>query len=214
MAKKMYFDEAHVKELVTRFQNEMKKSDDGGYYCDDKQLEKEIVSNLMLIVNAIINKYSFWLFDTVDELRQEAIAECWKALPTFNPEKGTCFNLFSLICKYHLIQFTVKQKNNRMNADIDIHPEVAYPEDHNFDLFLEDLETLLLKGIAEKYPEKYDRYIKLTAVLMEYLYKNHAVLGKNDLIAAFKSYGFRASEFKEFIKDIEVFKEQAYELAK
>lgn len=211
---KMYFNEEHVKSLITRFQSEMKQGKSGGYYCDDKKLEKEIVDNLMLIVNAIINKYSFWLFDTPEELQQESIAECWKALPTFDSSKGTCFNLFSLICKYHLIQYTVKQKNNRLNADIDIHPELAQPEEHNMELFLEAFENLILTGIAKHYPEKQEKYVKLTAILMEYLVKNQAILGKTDLTNAFKSYGFKVSEVKEYLKDIELFKEEAYELAK
>lgn len=213
--KNMYFDNEYVTELITNYQQSLEFDENGKIIKADKSLEKEIVTNLMLIVNAIINKYSFWRFDEVENLQAEAIAECWKYIPNFDTSKGTCFNLFSLICKYHLIGFTLKEHKNRQNADVDIHPELESQQGFEFDDFLEDLEKIFIAKIKENFPNKEKQYIELTAILMEYLVKTGGqILGKNDLYSAFRGYGYKLSEYSSFIKDMMKFKEDFYELAR
>lgn len=212
--KNMYFDNEYVTDLITKYQKSLVIKD-GKIIKADRKLETEIVANLMLIVNAIINKYSLWRFDELENLQAEAITECWKYIPNFDTSKGTCFNLFSLICKYHLIGYTLKEHKNRQNADVDIHPELESREEFNFTFFLESLEQFFIEKINTHFKDKKEKYLELTAILMEYLDKNGGqVLGKNDLFSAFRSYGYKLSDYKNFIKDMEQFKNEFYELAR
>ena len=181
--KNMYFDNEYVTDLITKYQKSLVIKD-GKIIKADRKLETEIVANLMLIVNAIINKYSLWRFDELENLQAEAITECWKYIPNFDTSKGTCFNLFSLICKYHLIGYTLKEHKNRQNADVDIHPELESREEFNFTFFLESLEQFFIEKINTHFKDKKEKYLELTAILMEYLDKNGGqVLGKNDLFS-------------------------------
>lgn len=212
--KNMYFDNQYVTDLIIKYQNSLVFENDKIVKAD-KSLENEIVANLMLIVNAIINKYSLWRFDDNENLQAEAIAECWKYIPNFDTSKGTCFNLFSLICKYHLIGYTLKEHKNRQSADIDIHPELESKEGFNYSLFLESLEQFFIEKINTYFESKKEKYLELTAILMEYLDKNGGqVQGKNDLFTAFRNYGYKLSDYKGFIKDMEQFKEELFELAR
>ena len=211
---KNYFDNERVTELILKYQKSL-VFDGDRIIKSDKTIEEEIIKNLMLIVNAIINKYSLWRFDETENLQAEAIAECWKYIPNFDVSKGTCFNLFSLICKYHLIGYTVKEHKNRQAADIDIHPEVESQEEFDYSFFLESLEQFFIEKIKTHFKDKEEKYLELTAILMEYLDKNGGqVLGKNDLFSAFRGYGYKLSDYKNFIKDMEQFKEELYDLAR
>ena len=213
--KNMYFDNEYVTDLITKYQQSLVLDENGVIIKADKSLEEEIISNLMLIVRAIINKYSLWRFDETENLQAEAITECWKYIPNFDTSKGTCFNLFSLICKYHLIGYTSKEHKNRQNADVDIHPELESREPFNYSFFLESLEQFFIEKINNHFQNKKEKYLELVAILMEYLDKNGGqVLGKNDLFSAFRSYGYKLSEYKSFIKDMEQFKDELYELVR
>ena len=85
----------------------------------------------------------------------------------------------------------------------------------NFTFFLESLEQFFIEKINTHFEDKKEKYLELTAILMEYLDKNGGqVLGKNDLFSAFRSYGYKLSDYKNFIKDMEQFKNEFYELAR
>ena len=49
---------------------------------------------------------------------------------------------------------------------------------------------------------------------MEYLVKNRKIVGKSDLSSAFKSYGYKSSEYKAFIDEMSKYKSEFYELAR
>lgn len=218
MEKKMYFDDEHVTDLILNtYIPSLKYDEEGNLIDSDKKAEKEIIDNLLLIANAIINKYGLWRFGETAELQNEAVMECWRYIPNFNPDKGSCFNLFSLICKYHLISITKKDKKNRLNADIDICPDLESREPTNYDLFFDSLETELFNIVEDHFKddeEKYNKYLDLVSILMEYLRNNKVVVGKKDLYSAFKEYGYKNSDYKKFIADIEPYKDQLYEIAK
>ena len=48
---------------------------------------------------------------------------------------------------------------------------------------------------------------------MEYVRENKMIIGKNDLFSTFREYGYKTSDYKKFIADIEPYKQQLYELA-
>lgn len=219
--KNMYFDEEAVKHLIIDvYQPSLKYEidQDGKKVCvdrtgADKEVEKEIMANLLLIANAIINKYSYWRFDSVEDLQSECLKAMWYYLPNYVPGKGTAFNLFSILCKRHLLNFTLKNQKHRLTADIDICPDAENKEELNYDIFFEDLENTFLNIIDRHYlKEKRKKYIELTSILMEYLDKNKKIVGKNDLISAFREYGYKSSEYKAFIEEISKYKEDFYEL--
>ena len=220
--KNMYFDEELVKGLILEKYQPFLKYDineKGKRVCVDrsqapKDVEKEIMANLFLIANAIINKYRFWRFDTVDELQAEALRAMWVYLPNFIPSKGTCFDLFSIICKRHLLNFTLKNYKHRITADVDVCYEVSAQDDMNYNLFFEDLEKTFLNIIDRHYvKDTRKKYIELTSILMEYLVKNRKIAGKNDLLAAFKSYSYKSTEYKKFIEEMSKYKDEFYALA-
>jgi hypothetical protein len=213
--KNMYFDEARVVDLIiNHYQPSLKYDENGKIIARDSEAEEEILANLLLVAKAIINKYSYWRFCSNEDLESECLKECWKYLPKFTTEKGTAFNLFSIICKMHLLNYTLKLKKYRLTADIDIHPEVQAEDETRYSLFFEALEGQFLKTINEHYlKEKRIKYIQLSSILMEYLVKNRMVVGKNDLISSFREYGFKSSDYKDFIKEMSKYKLGFYDLA-
>jgi hypothetical protein len=221
--KNMYFDEELVKDLIiNKYQPylEYGVNEKGKRVCINrdnapKDVEKEIMGNLFLIAKAIINKYRFWRFDTIDELQAEALRAMWVYLPNFIPNKGSAFDLFSIICKRHLLNFTLKNYKHRLTADVDVCYDLSAKEEINYNVFFEDLERTFLNIINRHYlKEKRKRYIELTSILMEYLVKNRKIVGKSDLSSAFKSYGYKSAEYKAFIEEMSKYKEEFYNLAR
>lgn len=215
--KGMYFDEDYFADLViNKYLPTVKKDKDGKIISSDKVLEKEVLANILLVVNAVINKYGIWRFEKVEVLRSEGLAECWRSLPTFDPSrKKKFFHFLSLVAKYHLINLTKKDKEMREAADIAIQPDLESQKIVKDNFFFEDLEVVLFNIIDEHFSDSsiHDKYIDLASILMEYIRENKMIIGKNDLFAAFREYGYKTSDFKKFIKDIEPYKSLLYELA-
>lgn len=215
---KMYFDEDYFADLVlNKYLPTVKRDEEGKIISSDKVLEKEVLANMLLIVNAVINKYGIWRFEKKEVLRSEGLAECWRSLPTFDPSrKKKFFHFLSLVTKYHLINLTKKDKDYREMADVSIQPDLEsqnYVED-NF--FFEDMEITLFDIIDENFSDdkaKHDKYIDLASILMEYVKKNRMILGKNDLFSTFREYGYKTNDYKKFIADIEPYKSKLYDLA-
>ena len=46
---------------------------------------------------------------------------------------------------------------------------------------------------------------------MEYLDKNKKIVGKNDLVSAFREYGYKSSDYKKFIEEMSKYRE-AFEM--
>lgn len=217
--KNMYFDEEYVKGLIMNDYLpylEYGINEKGKKVCTnrdrvDKEIEREIMGNLLLIANAIINKYRYWRFESLDDLQAESLKAMWEYLPKFDPEKGNAFDLFSLICKKHLLNFTLKNKRNRDTNDIDCVFDISARPIVNYNLMFEDMEKTFLEIIDRHYlREKRKKYIELTSILMEYLDKNKKIVGKNDLLAAYKSYGYKSTDYKKFIEDISKYKQEFY----
>lgn len=221
--KNMYFDEELVKDLiVNQYQPflDYGVNEKGKKVCTcrdraSKDVEKEIMGNLLLIANAIINKYRYWRFEPVDDLQAEALKAMWYYLPNFVPGKGSAFDLFSIICKRHLLNFTLKNYKHRIASDIDSCYDVANPEAVDYNILFDNIEKTFLSIINKHYiGAKRKKYIELTSILMEYLVKNNKIVGKNDLLSAFKEYGYKSTEYKKFIEEISKYKEELYEVVK
>lgn len=214
---KMYFDEDYFADLVlNKYLPTVKRDSEGKIIASDKVLEKEVLANMLLIVNAVINKYGIWRFERREILRNEGLAECWRSLPTFDPSrKKKFFHFLSLVAKYHLINLTKKDKDSREMADVSIQPDLESQKYIEDNFFFEDMEITLFDIIDENFSddkEKHDKYIDLASILMEYVKKNRIIIGKNDLFSTFREYGYKTNDYKKFIADIEPFKDRLYDL--
>lgn len=218
--KNMYFDEELVSGLLLEYQSYLEYgiNEKGKRVClsrekAPKDIEKEIMANLLLIANAIINKYKFWRFENIEDLRMEAMKAMFAYLPNFVPGKGTTFNLFSIICKDDLRNYTLKNYKHRITEDIDCHFDISSPKELNYNLLFDTIESKFLEIIDHHYlRDKRKKYIELTSILMEYLDKNKKVVGKNDLASAFKEYGYKTTEYKKFIEEMSKYKDDIYQL--
>lgn len=215
--KGMYFDEDYFNDLVlNHYLPSIKKDTEGNVVSRDLDLEKEVIANILLIVNAVINKYGIWRFERYEVLQSEGVAECWRSLPTFDPlRKKKWFHFLSLVTKYHLINLTKKDKEIRETADVAIQPDLESKIYVKDDFFFEDMEMILFDIIDEHFSnekEKHEKYIDLASILIQYIRENKMIVGKNDLLSTFREYGYKTSDYKKFITDIEPYKQQLYEL--
>ena len=48
---------------------------------------------------------------------------------------------------------------------------------------------------------------------MDYIHKNRKIVGKNDLLFAFREYGYKSSDYKKFIDDMKKYEKHFFELA-
>lgn len=221
--KNMYFDEELVKDLIiNQYQPylEYEFNEKGKKVCisrdrASKEVEKQIMGNLLLIAKAIVNKYRYWRFEPYEDLWAESLKAMWYYLPNFTPDKGSAFDLFSIICKRHLLNYTLKNYKHRITSNVDEHFDLQSNNGVNYNIFFDNLEKTFLTIIDENYiGEKRKKYIELTSILMEYLVKNEKVVGKNDLLSAFKEYGYKSTEYKKFIEDMMQYKDEFYSICK
>ena len=219
--KGMYFDEELVKGLIVeQYQPflDYEINEKGKRVCVNrerasKEVEKEIMANLYLIANAIINKYRYWRFEPLEDLQAEALKAMWYYLPNFTPGKGSAFDLFSIICKRHLLNFTLKNYKHRIAGDIEVCYDISSPEETNYPILFDNIEKTFLNIINKHYVgKKRKRYIELTSILIEYIVKNGKIVGKNDLLSAFKEYGYKSAEYKKFIEDLMKYKDEFYKM--
>ena len=100
-----------------------------------------------------------------------------------------------------------------MTTDVDMCFDLSAKEDVNYNLLFENMEKTFLYIIDHHYiGEQRKKYIEFTSILMEYLDKNKKIVGKNDLLSAFKEYGYKSTEYKKFIDEMSKYKEEFYKL--
>lgn len=199
--KKMYFDESVFQGMIAEYQQKAVIIN-GVIVHKDEVLERKLVDQVQKIVIAIINQYRYYIFEDVEDLKQEGLKACYTNFMKFHPSKGSAFNYFSIIAKRHLLNYTDRRKRHRNLADIDECPEVECTEEMNYDLFFENLETTLFRIIDENFiGEKRKKYIKIASILTDYLRKSQKFVSKSDMYSWFRSLGFKSLEVREFIKD-------------
>ncbi|MDR0676493.1 MAG: hypothetical protein LBF97_05590 [Elusimicrobiota bacterium] len=218
---KNYFNEEYVKNLILEYQKTLVT--DGDKIVGNKLLEYKIMAELEKLALAIINKYAQWRFCPIEDLMQECLKVAFQNIPKFNAEyivdentkrKTSVFNFFSLIFKMHLYSFTLKGKKHRDNADVDVFYDVVEERSSvNYNIFFGDLEKTLFRIINENYlREKRKKYIELASILVEYLVKTKSFVGKNDMLAWFRGYGFKSSDVKDFTNEMHKYKEIIYSI--
>lgn len=211
-----YFDEDFFRDLVlNRYLPSIKRDGSGRIVSRDTAAEKEVLAQMLLIVNAVINKYGIWRFESMEVLQDEGLGECWRALPAFDPNRGKkYFHFLSLVVKYHLINLTRREKISRETADIEIQPDLKDQREKPGNFFIDDFEKTLFDTVDEFFDDdRHALYTDLASVLVQYIAENGSIVGRNDFLSYFKEYGYRMGEVKRFLADIGEHREIFYELA-
>jgi len=155
------------------------------------------------IVNAIIMVYRYYIFEDYEDLKQHALQACYTNFLKFNPNKGTCFNYFSLISKMSLLNYTSRRKKHRNHSDISEQIDLNARKEINYDMFFKDLEGTLFNIIDDNYiGEQRKKYIKVASLIIEYLRNTRKFISKSDLYSWIRSFGIKNNVVREFVKEM------------
>lgn len=198
-----YYNNKQVEQWLIEYQNTAKLDDEGKVIWKNKVLEEKITLEVSKIVDAIINQYAYYKFESREDLQQHALFDCYKNFMKFKPGKGTSFNFFSLISKVTLLNLTTRKKKHRMNFDIDDQIDLHAKTINNFELFLKDLERILYRINDENFLRtKRKKQNLIIAILIDYLNTHRTFVGKQHLNNYFRSFGIKSNEFREFVKEM------------
>lgn len=203
-----YFDEELVSNLIFDYQKSAirEKNSEGieTVVWKDERLEELITLEVLKIVKAIIQVYRYYIFEPYDDCLQHGIMSCYTNFMKWTPEKGTCFNFFSIISKRSLLNYTDRKKRHRNLSDIDDHTEIHAKAFSSFDHYIEhDLKTTLIEIVNENYVGKMrKRFLSISVILSDYLLKTKKYVSKTDFYSWARSYGMRSIDIREFVKEI------------
>lgn len=186
---------------------------DGVAIIKNKQLEEDLVKELVKIVNAIIFVYRYHIFEEYEDLKQHALHACYTNFMKFSPTKGTCFNYFSIISKTSLLNYTIRKKRHRNLHDIDEQIHLESEKQINYDMLFDELEDTLFEIIDENFlGSKRKKYTKIASLIIDYLRKTKKFIGKSDLYSFCRSYGVKNTEVREFVKAMDEHNSKIFEL--
>jgi len=205
MAKKKksnYFNEEEFQKNLREYQNSAIVRD-GVTVQKNEKIEAYLVKEVEKIVNAIIMVYRYYIFEDYEDLRQHALQACYTNFLKFNPNKGTCFNYFSLISKMSLLNYTSRRKKHRNHSNIEEQIDLNARKEINYDMFFEDLESTLFNIIDENYiGEQRKKYNKVASLIIDYLRKTNKFVSKSDLYSWIRSFGIKNNVVREFVKEM------------
>lgn len=207
----MYFDEASFQEMLKEYQKTAVVRDKVTIKKDEK-LERKLVNEITKIVNAIIVVYRYYIFEDYDDLKQHALNACYTNFLKFNPEKGTCFNYFSIISKISLLNYTDRRKKHRNHNNIEDQISLEGRSYINYDILFDNLEDTLFQIIDENFlGTQRKKYIKIASLIVDYLRKTKKFISKSDLYSWCRSYGIKNTDVREFIKSVSRFNDEIFE---
>jgi hypothetical protein len=188
---------------------------DGKVVKKDSVIENQITTEVMKIVNAVINKWHYYIFEDYDDLLQHGMMNCYKNYVKFTPGKGSAFNFFTKIARISLLNYTTRKKKHRQSTDINEHHYLEASLQQNKEFFFDNLEDILFKLIDENYVGNIrTKYIRIASLMLDYLRKTKKFIGKSDMYSWFRSYGIKNSEVREFIKSINAYNEDIFGILK
>lgn len=195
-----YFDEEVVRPWLLEYQSLPKDSPDSA------RLRGKLMCEIGKIVKAIIHTHHFTMYEPYDDLYQEAIVACLKALDKFDPnyitDKGvhsSVFNYFSLTAKKTLIFYTLRQAKHRGHADVDAMYDI--PEQSTADVSA--LCDTLVQNIRRIMTEQKPSYLPLVDLLEEHLYAV-GTFNRRKFYALGRERGYKTHKLRTFfliIKD-------------
>lgn len=183
-------------------------------------LREKIMVEVGKITNGIIFKHKFTIWEPYDDLYQEAMEACTKALEKFNPnfittkgERATAFNYFSLTAKRCLKFYTMRNKKNRDNYAIEDYDNTlsydAFDSNGSQQMVSEEF-VRNLKEVFLKFG--YKKFIPLIDIMQEYLEKIGS-FNKRDFFRFCKSYGWSPNLIRKFLKIIKDNKDSFYKVS-
>lgn len=171
------------------------------------QLREKILREVSKIINGIIFTHHFTVWEPYDDLFQEAAEACIKALEKFNPnyitssgEKATAFNYFSLTAKRCLKFYTIRNKKNRNNYQLEDQTnnlpsmELFFSNKIVIENFIKELTRIF------NVPKK-NKLLDLIDILDDYLHKM-GQFNKRDFFRFAKFYGWSPNLIRKFLKII------------
>jgi len=212
-----YYNNDEVQNWVVSYldyEKEERKTEEGALF-----LRQKIMIEVGKIVNGIIFKHRFTVWESYDDLYQEAMEACTKALEKFNPffvtskgEYATTFNYFSLTAKRCLKFYTMRNQKNRNNYALeDYSNTLQYTEElteHSQEMISEEF----IKHLKEIFMESgHKKFLPLIDILKEYLEKIGS-FNKRDFFRFSKSYGWSPNLIRKFLKIIKDNKDAFYEV--
>ncbi len=204
----LYFNNPNVQNLIFQYKAAQLEEAENENAPSAQPLKDEILSHVKNIVNGIIFTHKFTAFEPYDDLMQEAMLACIVALERFNPEKGTAFNYFSLVAKKSLTYYTLRNRRNRNNYNIDDFSFYLHNQQELTDL---DIETLIEQLRTYFIESKYKKLQALNDILEKYL-KQKRRFNKRDFFKFSKSYGFSQNLIRKYLKIVCENKEEVYSL--
>jgi len=90
----MFFQETEVHDLILSYQR------DG-----DPETWQAIVMGCLPLIDSLIRKHSFQLYEDQDALRNECVIKLFKAIPHYNPERGRAFSCLTVAITRFLFSY-------------------------------------------------------------------------------------------------------------
>jgi len=178
-------------------------------------LEEKLIKEITKIVNAIIMVYRFYIFEDYEDLKQHATQACYTNFMKFHPSKGTCFNYFSIISKRCLTNYTDRRKKHRNLQDISEQVDLEGRYEINYETLFDNLEDTLFGIIDENFiGTRRKKYVKITSLMIDYLRKTKKFISKSDLYSWMRSYGIKNTDVREFVKTMEAYSSEIFEVVK
>jgi hypothetical protein len=106
----MFFQEARVHELILSYQR------DG-----DPQTWQAIVMACLPLIDSLIRKFNFQLFESVEALRNECVIKLFKAIRHYNPDRGRAFSHLTVALTRFLFSYVamVRTRTKRFSLVTD-----------------------------------------------------------------------------------------------
>ncbi len=201
-------------EEYLQYERETRKEND-----DALLLRKKTMIEVGKIVNGIIFKHKFTVWEPYDDLYQEAMEACTKALEKFDPtfitskgERATTFNYFSLTAKRCLKFYTMRNQKNRNNYAIDDYNNVLSYSADVIENSQQMVSSEFIKHLKEVFLQSgHKKFIPIVDILKEYLEKIGA-FNKRDFFRFAKSYGWSPNLIRKFLKIIKDNKDEFYKV--
>ena len=181
------------------------------------RLRQEILKEVAKIINGEIFTHKFTIWENYDDLFQEGMEACIRALEKFNPNfitskgvKATTFNYFSLTAKRCMKFYTIRNKNFRNNPQIDDFLENITVSRNIVDDTVQQTVELFISQLRETMKEKENvKFLPLVDILENYLNKMGSY-NKRDFFRFSKSYGWSPNLIRKFLKLIKTRKDVFY----
>ena len=167
-------------------------------------IREKVLKEVSKIINGIIFTHKFTCWEHYDDLFQEASEACIKALEKFNPnyicssgEKATAFNYFSLTAKRCLKFYTIRNKRNRDNFQLEEHShedeaKIEFSNKTIVEGFIKELKNVFLNSKRKK-------FLPLVDILRNYLDKM-GQFNKRDFFRFCKFHGWSPNLIRKFLK--------------